>query len=373
MTFYAGARFANNQLKGDPDGAGYMESVAQFGNPEKYQNSFVRFMISNPRAIYVRMGKNLRNFENLVNSGTILNLWDYVMLLAFSSLLLLARPPSLPTIPLFGYMTLLLMASPYFIVFHLDLRYSLMFVLMLVLWTVVATLLFWTWVGKELQIGPMWKILCILPAIGLIILCHARVESALSTAKSDKVNLLPWRQLANSFRANVGPGGTPVVAWISADGTVYSGGDFLWFSYFARTAVPWCGDPNCYAGNLFPRDRIYSFKGKALEYLWVPDERVRRLLHRTRCLYSTCQLLSWGCIPCCACRSPKRRKQVHRKGEKRDVSVSGRAPRANAPGSRRVARERMGGGRRRGSNRRENLDARDRDQRVALPPTVQAV
>ena len=272
ITYYAGARFAINQLEGDPDGSGYLESVQRFGGPEKYHNSLIRFMIAHPQAILVRIGQNLSNFKTAVLSRRLFNVWDCFMFLAFASILVFARPPSIPERTLLAYMTLLLMASPYFLVFHLDIRYSLLFVVILVLWISVTALVFWTWVGSRFRSSGAGKWLLVLPTIGLAVLCAIRLDTAIATARNEMVDLTPWRQLATSFRANVGPEGTPVVSFFAPDGTDNSGGDFLWFSYFARTAMPWCGDPNCDAGNIFPRGRIYSFLGKPTEYLWTTDE-----------------------------------------------------------------------------------------------------
>jgi hypothetical protein len=281
FTFYAGAHWASNQLTGDIDAEGYKETVERYGTPEKYHNSLFRFMIAQPRAIQVRIKQNLKSFKGLVQSLQILNFWDCTAFLAFSSILVFARPPSLPRRTLVSYMTILLIASPYFLVFHMDIRYSLQFVLVLILWIAVTSFVFWTWACSRFRFGLLAKASCILPSLGLIVLCALRLQFAISTAENAKVDLVLWRQLAGSFRIHV-PDGTPVVAFFNSEGQGLTDGDFLWFSYFSRTAVPWCGRPGCWAG--FPRDRIYSFKGKALEYAWVTDERVSTMPNVSRVL-----------------------------------------------------------------------------------------
>ncbi len=275
MTFYAGAHFASNQLTGDIDGEGYIETLERYGTPAKYNYSLIRFMIAHPSAVYIRIGQNLRNFRTIILAQAMFSPWDYTAFLLAGSILIFARPPSLPRSALVGYGMLLVAASPYFLVFHADVRYTLMFVLMLGLFICFTGLSFWTWLGPYLRNSRKWKWLPVLPTIGLIILCSQRLDTAVKTACDHTINMQIWRDLAVSFREKLGISGTPVVLFMGPDETLYSGGDFLWFSYFARTAMPWCGSPTCSAGEkTFPRDKMYSYLGKPLDYLWLPDAKL---------------------------------------------------------------------------------------------------
>jgi hypothetical protein len=107
-----------------------------------------------------------------------------------------------------------------------------------------------------------------------------------------EVYLTPWQQLAVAFRSQIEIARTPVVSVISPEGTPAS--EIFWFSYYARTALPWCGDPNCDV-NGFPRSRIYSFLGKPLEYLWVPDEHVRTIEGTPRIVMQHIPADTFGC------------------------------------------------------------------------------
>jgi hypothetical protein len=104
-----------------------------------------------------------------------------------------------------------------------------------------------------------------------VVLCGFKLGFAVRTAGREAADVEPWRQLAVAFRETVGDNGTPVVHYIGPQGIAVPGGDFLWFSYFARTAMPWCGSPDCPDETVFPRGRIYSFRGKMPDYVWVPE------------------------------------------------------------------------------------------------------
>src|SRR5207244_1602396 len=112
-------------------------------------NSMIRFTMAHPAAIVVRIGQNISNFKKLAESRFVVDFWDCLAFLVFSSILVIAKPPPVPARPLLAYMTLLLLASLYFLVFHVDPRYPLLFVLVLVLWISVVSLVAWTWIGSR--------------------------------------------------------------------------------------------------------------------------------------------------------------------------------------------------------------------------------
>ena len=152
LRYYAGAHFASNQLTGDIDAEGYQESLARFGSPERYQNSLLRFMIAQPQAIVQRVEQNLSNFKRLVESNVILNFRTCLAFLIFSSILTAAKPPPVPGRSLVLYFTLLLLASPYFLIFHVDPRYPLLFTVIFVLWISTVSLAAWTAIGARFQL-----------------------------------------------------------------------------------------------------------------------------------------------------------------------------------------------------------------------------
>jgi tryptophan-rich sensory protein len=272
VTFYAGTHYASGQFSADTDGAGWADAVQRFGPPENYHNSLIRFTMAHPLAVHVRFKQNLKNLRALMYTASVFNIYDFLAFLAFSSILVFARPPSIGRLPLVGYVIVLILASPYFLVFHTDPRYTLLLVLCVVIGISITSLVFWTWVGS--RVTGRGRILFLLPTIGLVVLCATRLEWAINKARDANVDLTPWQQLATNFRDNVGPEGTPVVGYYAPDGTSISGGDQLWLSYYARTAVGWCGSPNCEQGNMMPRTRIYSYLGKPMQYIWMPDELV---------------------------------------------------------------------------------------------------
>jgi hypothetical protein len=275
VTHYAGARFASNNLAGDPDGAGYEDSIKRFGPPEQYRHSMVRFMLAHPEAIKLRVQQNVKNLREQLRSGQLISLWDCLAFLVMSSVLVFARRPSLPTLPVMVYLAFLLAASPYFLLFHVDVRYCLLSVLLSVLCLLFIALVWWTWVASFLSLGRMGRRLVVLPTLVLVLLCGQRLVFALTAAPRDVVSLRPWRQLARSFREHVATGeAPPVVGFVLPNKSMMYGGDFLWLTYFGQTALPWCGYPDCYTGAFFPRDRIYSFTGKVQDYLWIPDKMV---------------------------------------------------------------------------------------------------
>ena len=274
FTYYAGAHFASNHLTGDDDAVGYQESLARFGSPEAYQNSLLRFMVAHPQAIAERVRQNLSNFRRLLESNVILNVRTCLAFLLFSSILVAGKPPPVPRRILALYFTLLLLASPYFLVFHVDPRYPLLFTVIFVLWISTVALSAWTAIGARFQLH--WTLKWILAA-GLALLCAGNLNGAIHRAGDAAVDLTPWQEMAVAFRSRVKVEGTPVVGFLSPEGIMMSGGDFYWFSYYAHTAQPWCGDPNCETATTFPRSRIYSFLGKPPDYLWVRDEGVPKV------------------------------------------------------------------------------------------------
>src|SRR5206468_450642 len=112
------------------------------------------------------------------------------------------------------------------------------------------------------HISRIEKWFLVVPTFGLVILCAVRLNAAAATAMTNVVDTTPWKELATGFREGVGPERTPVVEFFSPEGTEMFADDYLWFSYFAGTALPWCGYSNCDAGSVFPQSRIYSFLGK---------------------------------------------------------------------------------------------------------------
>jgi hypothetical protein len=295
VTYYAGARHANNKVAGDTDGSGYEESVKQFGSPEEYGSSMMRFMLAHPEAIKLRVGQNLKNLCESLRWFQLITLWDCVAFLVLSSALVFARRPRLPSFPVMIYLASLLAASPYFLLFHVDVRYCLLFVLLLVLCVLFLALLWWTWVASFLNLGSTGRRLVVVPTLVLVLLCEQRVVHALTTAPQNVVSLRPWRQLDRGFREHVAIGGTPpVVGFVIASGRMMFGGDALWFSYFGHTAWPWCGHPHCYAGRFFPRDKIYSFTGKPQDYLWIPDNKVSSIKLPNEIVAQRVQVDSYG-------------------------------------------------------------------------------
>jgi hypothetical protein len=292
FTYYAGAHFASNQFAGDIDGEGYQESLERFGSPEQYQNSMLRFMIAQPQAIAERVSQNLSNFERLVESNVVVNFWTCLAFLIFSSILASAKPPPIPGRILVFYLTLLLLASPYFLIFHVDTRYTLLFTVVLVLWIWTVSMVVWTAIGGRLRLH--WAVKWI-PAAGLVFLCVNNVNAAIDRAGEMEVDMTSWQQLATDFRSKIKLEQTPVVGFLSPEGVSILGGDFYWFSYYARTALPWCGDPNCDAGSAFPRSRIYSFLGKPLDYLWVPDDHVPKVEGSPRIVMQHVPAGGFGC------------------------------------------------------------------------------
>ena len=273
MTYYAGSHLAGNQMAGDIATEGYAETVARFGKPEKYNNSLIRFAIANPGDVYRRIRQNLLNFADLLSSSQFLCFWDLRLFFGFTSILLFSRPTLIPPRIYLGYTTLLVLSSPYFLLFHMDSRYALLFLVTLILWIPPASLAFWKLVAAYVSERRKW--LLVLPVLGLVFLCAVRVNVAANTATTG-IDSTPWRELATTFRQAVGQG-TPVVEFFSQEGNLVFAGDYFWFSYFAGTALPWCGNPNCDVNSPFPQTRIYSFLGKSAEYVWVSDDRFSAL------------------------------------------------------------------------------------------------
>jgi len=259
VTYYAGEYLASSTPTGDPDGQGYVESLRRFGEPAVYHYSLIRFALAQPAAVLTRIRQNIGNAITLFASGTVVRPADWLLFLIFGAVLARSTPPAIPGRQLLLYSALLSAASTYFLLFHADPRYTLAFVLMLLVSVQFAAILLWQWIGRmwpQPALAPSTMAICATVLVGLFAF---RVSAAVATAHLREVDVTPFRTLADSFRTGVGPSGTPSVGYSPPDA------DAMWISYFAGTSIPWHVD-----STVFPRDRIYSFKNRAEEYLLAP-------------------------------------------------------------------------------------------------------
>jgi hypothetical protein len=260
VTYYAGEYFASKAPARDIDGEGYAESVRRFGDPAVYHHSLVRFALAQPGAVLTRIEQNVGNTIDLFSIETIVRPDDWVVFMVFGAVLAMSTAPPIRGRYLILYGTLLTAASTYFLLFHVDPRYPLAFVLMSFFSLQVSAILLWQRIGRMWPDTAVKRCVVTICTTVLFGLCVVRVNAAVTTANDAEIDLTAFRALADRFRAAVGPEGTPSVGYVPPDS------DAMWISYFANTAIPWQVDS---VG--FPRDRIYSFTNRAAEYLLVPS------------------------------------------------------------------------------------------------------
>lgn len=260
VTFYAGEYFAAGATENDIDGDGYAASVSRFGTPDAYSYSLLRFAAAQPRAVLTRVRQNAGHAAALLSGDQLVRWSDWLAFALLASVLALSTPPPVNLRVLALYGLLLAGGSCYFLLFHVDPRYVLALVLILLCVTLVATAQLWRWMAKGLithrHRAPA-MIVCAAVAAGL---CLMRVAGALEAAPKLAVDTTTFRDLADRFRKEHGPGGTPALGFWPPNSDA-----MFWLSYFADTAIPWLVDTS-----LFPRDRIYSFSPRADDYSLVP-------------------------------------------------------------------------------------------------------
>lgn len=256
MTFYAGEYLASNTPASDPDGQGYAEGVSRFGPPERYGNSLVRFALAHPAAVLTRIRQNIGNTIALLSSGVIVRPADWLIIVICGAALTRSTSPSLSWRCLLAYGALLSVASLSSLVFHVEPRYLLLFVLVLLIAVQAAAMYLWRRLGSRWRVSPRAVTISLVLVIGL---SAVRVIDAVSTARSKELDIDAFYALAHSVRAAVGPSGIPSVGFTPPNS------DATWISYFVETAIPWRFD-----ASIFPRDRVYSFTKRAEDYLLAP-------------------------------------------------------------------------------------------------------
>jgi hypothetical protein len=259
VTYYAGEYFASKAPAQDVDGEGYAASVRRFGDPAVYHHSLLRFALAQPEAVLTRVRQNIGNTIDLFSTAVIVRPADWIAFVVFGAMLARSAAPPMRGRYLLLYGTLLTAASTYFLVFHVDPRYPLAFVLMSMFLTQIAAILLWRRLGRTWSDTTLGRAVIAICTTVLVALCVARLNTAVTAAKNAELDVAPFRALADRFRAEVGPERTPSVGYLPPDS------DAMWISYFANTAIPWQVD-----SERFPRDRIYSFTNRAAEYLLVP-------------------------------------------------------------------------------------------------------
>jgi len=260
VTYYAGEYFAARVPAADADGEGYAASVKRFGDPATYQHSLVRFAVRHPDAVLTRVRQNVANTVELFSTATVVRWRDWLAFLVLASALVFSKPPPFPARYLILYCTLLTAASSYFLLFHVDPRYPLAFVLMAAFSMLVGAMLAWQHLAGAWQQRTAGFTAIAVSTAAMSVLCLSRVDEAVRTADEVALDLTPYRAVAEHFRAEIGAAGTPAVGFapIHSD-------SMLFISYFADTAIPWRGDVST-----FPRDRIYSFTNRVERYSLLP-------------------------------------------------------------------------------------------------------
>jgi hypothetical protein len=260
VTYYAGEYFASNTPAVDHDGEGYAESVRRFGEPSVYQHSLVRFALAQPEAVLTRMKQNIGNTINLFSMPGV-HLADWIVFVVFGAVLAMSSPPPIPGRYLLLYGMLLTAASTYFLLFHIDPRYPLAFLLMLFLSVQIAAVLLWQRIGRVWPDTPRRRAVLAICTTVLVGLFVVRLNAAAMAAKDVEIDLTPFRALADRFRAEIGPEGTPSVGYSPQPDS----DALLWFSYFANTSIPWVIN-----NAMMPREKIYSFTNRAADYMLLP-------------------------------------------------------------------------------------------------------
>jgi hypothetical protein len=266
VTYYAGAYFASNTQVSEPENQGYADTIRQFGAPATYGYSLVQFAWAQPAAILRRIEQNVGNTIALFASGDLLQPIEWLLFVTFGAVLSKSTPPPIPRRYLLLYGALLSAVSTYFLLFHVDPRYPLPFVLILLIWFEIAAIQLWRRVGRwaDSAIAPSLIATCTLVLVGLFVF---RLNAAVASAQSVELDLAPFRAVAERFRDGIGPNGTPSVSF-SPPVT-----DAIWISYFADTSIAWHVE-----SSVFPRDKIYSFTNRAEEYMLVPASMDRTSL-----------------------------------------------------------------------------------------------
>jgi hypothetical protein len=260
VTYYAGEYFAARVPAADRDGEGYAASVSRFGDPATYQYSLVRFAVLHPDAVLTRVRQNIANTVELFSTVTVIRWRDWLAFLVLASALVFSKPPPFPARYLILYCTLLTAASSYFLLFHVDPRYPLAFVLMAAFSMLVGAMLAWQYLAGTWQHRTAGFTAIAVSTAAMSVLCLSRVDEAVRTAGEVALDLAPYRAVAEHFRAEIGAAGTPAVSFAPLHSD-----PMLFISYFADTAIPWKVD-----ANTFPRDRIYSFTHRDERYALLP-------------------------------------------------------------------------------------------------------
>jgi ABC-type multidrug transport system fused ATPase/permease subunit len=258
MTYYAGEYFASNTPAADPDGEGYAASVRRYGDPSLYGHSFVRFALAQPDAVLTRIRQNIVQAIDLLSRRAV-HMADWIVFIVFGAMLGRSTSSPIPGMYLLLCGALLTAASTYFLLFHIDPRYLLAFLLMLLFFVQTMAVLLWRQAGRYWRDSALERVvvaICTMVLVGLLV---ARVSTAITTAREGAIDVTSFRALAERFRAEIGTEGTPAVGFVPLNS------DAMWISYFANTSIPWLGDTA-----LFPRDKVYSFTVRAPDYLLIP-------------------------------------------------------------------------------------------------------